>query len=480
MGDLGKHQIFFDALCAALTRPSSPIQNIDQFDREFDMALSRELRPAPPISITSSSYAPPSEDDEPTIPRPLPDEILHGWRGRVAALNSLPETRHVGSLLKICADKSASELGDDPDFVECAAAVLGVTRQELIRRHTLRPFFDALGDLKQNKPGTKSAKHLRAFLRQAPFRIDGKEALFCRQCVEEDLAFWKFSYWRCSHHLPGVQCCCKHGTPLLSAGKHEAFDLCPHHFLSFQTNECAMPYGELARQILLRYSQIAADFLDCAPSIDSTSISIKLGQRASAAELRISNAGRRKTPSTYVMDLVPLSWLQRTFPRVCWSTGKFISTFDGACSPRATRYSTATLCLLAAVLYEDAEQALADLLGQRDSVGQREPLGFDFWASREVLDLYVACKGVVSRVAERLGLPTSSVSIGLLKQGLPGLGRSSGPRMALKAFFAGDSLDDACHKANVSRGSVESLLRTGGGRLAMALEMMPEEEAELV
>jgi hypothetical protein len=480
MGDLGKHQAFFDALRAALTKPSSPVQNIDQFDREFDMALSRELRPADPVSISPARRAPLPEDVEPTIPDLLPDEIIHGWRGRVAALNALSKIRQVEPLLRLCAEKSATELSDDPDFIECAAAALGVTRQELLRRHTLPPFFDALGELKQNKPGTKSAKHLRAYLRQAPFRTDGKEALFCRQCAEEDVAFWKFSYWRRSHHLPGVQCCSKHGSLLLSAGTHEAFDRCPHHFLGAQLKECAMPHDELVRQILLRYSQIAADILDCAPSIDSTAASIKLGQRATAAGLRISNPGRRKTPSTYVMELLPVDWLQKTFPRVHWETGKFISTFDGACSPRATRYTTATLCLLAAVLYDDAEQAAAELLGRSDSVEQRESLGFDFWASREVLDLYVACGGVVSKVAEKLGLPTSSVSIGLLNQGLPGLGKSAGPRKALKLFYAGDTLGEACRKVNISRDLVENLLRAGGGRLAMALEMMPEEEPELI
>jgi len=476
MGDLGKHQAFIDALRTALTKPSSPIQNIDQFDREFDMALSRELRPADPISISSARRATLPVDVEPTIPKPFPDEIIHGWRGRVAALNSLSKSRQAESLLRQSAEKSATELSDDPDFTECAAAALGITRQELIRRHTLLPFFDALGDLKQNKSGTKSAKHLQVYLRQAPFRIDSKEALFCRQCAGEDLARWKFSYWRRSHHLPGVQCCSKHGTPLLSAGTHEAFDRCPHHFLDAQPKMCAMPHDEL----LLRYSQIAADILDCAPLVDSTTASIKLGLRANTSGLRISNAGRRKTPSTYVMELLPLDWLQKTFPRVRWNAGKFISTFDGACSPRATRYTTATLCLLAAVLYEDADQALADLLDRSKPADQREVLGFDFWASREVLDLYVACKGVVRLVAEKLGLPVSSVSLGLLNQGLPGLGKSAGPRRAMKLFYAGDTLDEACRKVNISRDLVENLLRAGGGRLAMALEMMPEEELELI
>lgn len=480
MDDLGKHQAFFDALLASMTRPSSPIQNIDQFDREFDMALSRELHPADPISISYARRTALPEGVEPTIPELLPDEIIHGWRGRVAALNSLSKIRQVESLLRLCAEKSATDLSDDPDFIECAAAALDVARQELLRRHTLPPFFDALGDLKQNKPGTKSAKHLRAYLRQAPFRLDGKEARFCRQCGEEDLAFWKYSYWRRSHHLPGVQCCSKHGTPLLCAGTHEAFDRCPHHFLDAQSKEYAMPHDALARQVLLRYSQIAADILDCAPSIDSTAASIKLGQRATAAGLRISNPGRRKTPSTYVMELLPVDWLQKTFPRVHWETGKFISTFDGACSPRTTRYTTATLCLLAAVLYEDADQALADLLDRSKPVDQKEVLGFDFWASKEVLDLYVACKGNVNRVSERLGLPVSSVSIGLLKQGLPGLGNSAGLKKALKALYAGDSLDVACRKSNVSSDSLINLLLASGKRLAMALEMMPEEDTELM
>jgi hypothetical protein len=480
MGDLGKHQAFFDALHAALTKPSSPIKNIDQFDREFEMALSRELRPPNPVSISPARCTPLPEDVEPTIPELMPDEIIHGWRGRVAALNSLSKIRQVESLLRLCAEETVTELGDDPDFIECAAAALGVSRQELLRRHTLPPFFDALGELKQNKPGTKSAKHLRAYLRQVPFRVDGKEALFCRQCAKEDLASRKYSYWRRNHHLPGVLCCSKHGTPLLSAGTHEAFDRCPHHFLDAQPKECAIPHDELARQILLRYSQIAADILDCAPLINSTAASFKLGQRANALGLRISSAGRRKTPSTCVMELLPLGWLQKTFPRVRWETGKFISTFDGACSPRATRYTTVTLCLLAAVLYEDADQALTDLLDQSKPVDQREVLGFNFWASKEVQNLYVTCKGNVNRVAERLGLPVSSVSIGLLSQGLPGLGKSAGLKKALKALSAGDSLDVACRKANVTCDSVINLLLAGSRRLMMALEMMSEEEPELV
>jgi hypothetical protein len=123
---------------------------------------------------------------------------------------------------------------------------------------------------------------------------------------------------------------------------------------------------------------------------------------------------------------------------------------------------------------------VADLLGQHERIDQKEQLGFDFWSSKEMLDLYVACSGNVSLIASKLGLPLSTAWVGLSNQGLPGLGKSSEPKKALRLFYAGDSLDDACRKANVSRDLIEKLLRAGGRRLAMALDMMSEEEPELI
>lgn len=476
MGDLGRHQAFFGALSTALLKSS----NLNQFDHEFDIALSREAPPSGAIPPPTRGHSSTQDDIETTIPNPQPDEIIHGWRGRVAALNSLSKISQVEPLLRAYAEKSQTALSDDADFIECAAVALNITRQELIRQHTLLPFYDALGELKQNKPGTKSAKHLRTYLRQAPFRIEGQEPRFCRHCVDEDLTSRKFSYWRCSHHLPGVQCCSTHGTPLLSAGKLDAFDFCPQHFLASPLRECTSTHGNSANQILLRYSQIAADILSSAPIIESEEASIKLGQLASAAGLRFSNSGRRKTVSTYAMEILPTEWLLSTFPRVHWRADKFISTFDGACSPRSTRYTTATLCLLAAILYDSADQALADLLKQTPYVGQKEALGFNFWASKEVLDIYVECNGVVSLVAERLGLPSSSVSIGLQNQGLPGLGKSAGLRKALKALHAGEDLSIVCSKENVSAEQLIKLLLASGKRLAMALEMMSDDEIKQI
>ena len=480
MGDLRSYQVFVAALDAALNKPAVPARNIDEFCHAFEIALSREVGPTK-LSLNATRRRQVLHGGpDPIIPKPLPDEILHSWRGRVATLNVLTNTGHVEALLRAQAARSGVELSDDPDFIECAAVALGMDRNELVRHHALLPFFSVLTDLKQNKPGTKSAKHLRAWQRKEPFRVDGRHALFCRQCAEEDLKAKRPSYWRRSHHLPGVLSCSKHGTPLILAGGHECFDSCPHHFIGdVELIQCELPRDERARSILQRYGEIAAEILDSMPSIDSETVSRKFGKRASAVGLRISRSGRRQTPSSQIIDTLPLDWLRNTFPRVRWSHGKYISTFDGACSPRATRYTTATFCLLAAVLYDDASVALGELLDRTSDVDRKEPLGFDFWASREVLGLYAACGGIASKVAHEMGIPSSSVSLGLLTQGLPGLGRTPGVRQALRAYGAGVRLDEACRRANVSFSLVDDLMRAAGARLFLALELMPDESTDM-
>lgn len=472
MDDFRKLQQFLLVLPEALRNAASPRQNIDQFGRGLSEALGLEIGRSTAAPRPATKRPVVTEDFESRIPTPLPNEILQGWRGRVAALNCKSNIRDADRPLLALGKEKMPSLGNDPDFVQYSAAVLGIAPQDLIRCHTLTPFFDTLGDLKQNKPG-RPGRHLRSYQRRAPLRIDSKHALFCRHCVEEDLAKWKFSYWRRSHHLPGVYCCGTHAAPLLSAGGHNSFDRCPHHFLEAPVEERIAPRSGAAVAILLRYAQIAAEILDSAPSIDSSAASFILGKRAKAADLRISGIGSRTTLSAHIMKTVPLEWLQETFPRVQWCLNKYISTIDGACTPRATRYTASTLCLIAAVLYDDADEAIAELMNCTAS-NRDHPLGFDFWASKAVFDIYSANRGIVSRVADALGLPLSTVSLGLLNQGLPGLGKATASMDALRAFATGQRLDDACRAASVSEAVEEILRAMVRARLAPALSKTPD------
>lgn len=458
----------------ALEAATKGRQPTNEFAHNFEASLDAGARPETELIPQAKQQEVPRVDIELVVSKIQPNELLQGWRGRMAATNCLESADEVESAFHSWCSRNSLVVGDDPDFVAYAAAVLGVSRQEVIQRHTLTPYFDSLGKLKQNKPG-RPGRHLRTYQRRAPLRIDRKDAVLCPQCVEEDLAFWGFSYWRRSHHLPGVVCCSTHSGPLLVVGDHGCFDRCPDHYLASSGKQLALPQDEPAKGILLRYARVAEEILERAPTIDSVMASSLIGERVKQAGLRITKVGIRKTLSTHLMELLPLAWLETTFPRIHWQRDKYISTVDGVCTPNTTRYTTSTLCLLAAVFYEDADRAITELVG--GSSKTHEPsLGFDFWASREVFDLYCAHEGVVSQMAEALGLPASTVSIGLLNQGLPGLGgRSSSMKVALQAFFAGQSIETSCRTSGVTREALESLLRTGGARLAKALERMSGE-----
>jgi len=465
------HQSMLKTLRQALETAAETGQTIEEFANNFKASLVAGPTPtANPVQQPKQQGAS-RIDIELVVSKIQPNELLQGWRGRAAATNCLASAEEIDVALHAWCAKKSLIVGDDSDFVACAAAVLGMSRQEVIQRHTLTPYFDSLGKLKQNKPG-RPGRHLRTYQRRAPFRIDRKDAVLCPQCVKEDVAFWGFSYWRRSHHLPGVVCCSTHSGPLLLVGDHRCFDRCPDHYVASSEKQLVLPQNEPTKGILLRYARVAEEILERALSIDSVMASSLIGERVKQAGLRITKVGSRKILSTHLMDLLPQAWLEETFPRIHWKRDKYISTVDGVCMPNTTRYTTSTLCLLAAVFYEDADLAIAELVG--GSSKTHEPsLGFDFWASREVFDLYCAHEGVVSQMAEALGLPASTVSIGLLNQGLPGLGgRSSPMKVALQAFFAGQSIETSCRRSGVTRESLESLLRTGGARLAKALERM--------
>lgn len=464
MGDLNDLRQSLQAVQAADRASRTP----EEFSRKFREAVDQQE--APPSDISRIPRRTVSDElVQFEIRAPFPDEILQGWLGRIRVLNGLKPKR-AEAALRAQALQATPDLDHDADVVDCVAAIFGMGREDLLRRHTLIPFFNALEDLKQTwKPGN-SSRHRAAYLRHLPFRTDGQPVRLCRQCAEEDLAGGRVSYWRRGHQLPGVFSCDKHAAPLLVAGGSEAFDRCPHQHLESPLPEAPGPTDEKSAAILHRYVQLATELLGSAPVINSRAASATLGDRAKRDGLRISKTGRRKTLSTHVMESLPLEWLQRALPRVQWKTDEYISTIDGACSPQATRYTSATFCLLAALLYGDADQAIIELVNATPPV--RDALGAEFWRSEEVLDIYCTKNGIVSHVADALGLPTSSVSIGLLNQGLPGLGKYAASLSAASAFYAGRPLDEACCEHNADQGAVEALIRANGARFAAALARM--------
>lgn len=401
------------------------------------------------------------------ISRPQQDELLQGWFGRIRAINCLPAKSKLEELFCEVA-KQRIPGSDELGFIESAAVLVGMQKGTLLVQHTLTPFFNALSGLKPSKPGSKSPRHREAYEKQAPFRLGSKHLKCCKVCANEDNVNLGFSYWRSSHQLPGMLWCPVHHQPL-SWHPLAAHLTNPHLLPEISGESLVDTLSEPQVKILKKYAEIAWKILNHTPVIDSASASIALGVRARENNFRVSKLGKRPTPSSHLIEVFPDWWLSETLPRTRLHPNSFNWVIDGACSPRATRYTTTTLCLLGSIFYNDSDEAINDLLSSTDREKNRAK-GFEFWSSRDIFESYVAHKGVISKIAEELSLPLSTVGAGLQKQGLPGLGKASSATKAASGFLNGKSMKESCLANNASIEETEALVRAFCMKVKPALD----------
>lgn len=147
------HPAVLKTLAQEMGTAAEARQTIEQFANNFKAGL---------VAGTASAASPKRQlkqqsasriDIELVDSKIQPNELLQGWRGRMAATNCLASADEVEAAFQSWCAKKSLAVGDDPDFVAYAAAVLGMNRHEVIQRHTLTPYFDSLSKLKQNKPG---------------------------------------------------------------------------------------------------------------------------------------------------------------------------------------------------------------------------------------------------------------------------------------------------------------------------------------
>ena len=147
------------------------------------------------------------------IPKPQPDEIVFGYRGRIKVLNLYKKNAELMADLR-------NKLGD-PELVSAKstartlALASGVPIDQFVRLHSLLPLFRALPwDDIHVLHGDPSRPDLIDAFGSKPWAKTGVR--FCAECIREDMDYWGFAYWRRIHQLPGIHACYKHGLQLAS------------------------------------------------------------------------------------------------------------------------------------------------------------------------------------------------------------------------------------------------------------------------
>lgn len=398
----------------------------------------------------------------------LPDELAHGYLGRVRAINLLSSSEKAASaLLDSCLTKDS--LPDKARRVASLAAAAKLSLQTFCQRHTFIPFLRTASNVGPGIPHGSSTQ--LPLIETLAFRLLLPGAMACRQCIAEDLEFWRFSYWRRRHQLPGVIWCDKHHEPLFEAAK--SFDHCPSLPKDPEDDSVDRVDDQLGDALVTRYIEIATGLLDCRQPVSYHQAANKLSQRAQALGIRVAKSGRRENLSDIALQLAPRKWLSSLLPGIeTKKPGEYYPFLD-----KVVRHHGLPQCraLALALMFDSADDALRYWnlpVSDIDTVPVNVTVrGQDYWNGKQVFNAYINSGGNRAEIGRILSVSAWEVSREMDRSGLPsltGLDFETTGR-ALEAYFGGMSLTEACTLHAADSTECDLFIRQAGARFGEAL-----------
>lgn len=282
------------------------------------------------------------------------DELDVGLVGRIAAINGCSDRSRVLAGLR-----SALDLPSPTRLLPALAACVGLTPREFAFHHTLLPVLRAFS----SHVGTaREAEILNRHVSLMNFRsLPNVEARACRACSAEDGAAGIAGYWRRIHHLPGVDWCPRHGTPL-HRFRPTAFSVRPVDAIGrVEAIHDEQVQGVAPDDVLKRYTEFLMGWLRRDSALSSAALKAVVREGCRRHGLRCTQMGRRPTISDMAKEQLPGTWLKQHWPEVFAkaSAGAFLYRIDGTSKDRHVAYPGATCALALAILFDSVDEANA-------------------------------------------------------------------------------------------------------------------------
>lgn len=306
-----------------------------------------------------------------TIPKLLPEELLHGYRGRLRLLNDLRDEVAVMTWLNRLERGETVYRSREMSLAELVAKHNESSAYGVVMQHSLWPFTAAVG----RPDGVADVERFgqQQSGRTAMLRTARPQAWLCLACVEEDLDFWGLSYWRRSHQLPGVLWCDKHETALQSCSQGSFIAGLPDQCINSATRQDSAWVRELrSNPTVSMFVEICAVILESGLVLDADRCARAISSRSVRQGLCSTRAEAGQALLKLALERLPMRWLQAAFPKVDWSRPERILLFDTVFR-HVPSYaaSTVAIVLAAALTFTSVDTSLDELSAGACRVGER-------------------------------------------------------------------------------------------------------------
>lgn len=404
------------------------------------------------------------------IPTLMPDEFFLGYLGRITLINGLDSTSSTNKILSAWIKQSHPTTRAVPSAFSLAK-VSGLDLETFIRQHTLVPIVSAIKTGKFLSNGYADANQnidLQGMLVLTSKKIK-KVACFCESCVKEDQGYLGFSFWRRSHQLSGVDSCTKHNIPLYEVNGKEAYATQPSkHFMNKNFSKTSIDQSTL-NPVTLRYVQLIQDALDLKTPLDFKSTRQVLLNQSKKFSIRTTVQGNKRTLSDLIIEQLPKDWAIKHFPNLIKKQpGAYLSSFDDILRPNSNGKSCMNTLLAAAVLFENADEAIYELTQHQ----YQPPPAFKPSISDEtILKTYIKHQGNIRQIASVLNRDYGFMRNKTAKIGLPALTNLDQVTVnAIKAFYDGEDLLGLINKPGINLEMFAKIIRTAGMRFSSTMK----------
>jgi len=290
------------------------------------------------------------------IPPLLPDELLLGYRGRLANIHHRIRTADIHQQLR-------ENFVPPQDFegrsllVGCLATALNTSVNQLLRDHTLMPLIAAFPESDEESPNNEI--DLEDSSSSIWLRLTRARLAMCPDCIEDDLKRLHFSYWRRSHQQPGLFRCHQHGGALMFIA-HRSF-LCesPDEVLGQCDEEDAEALvASTENEIVVRANALIGATLNSTRSATHAAVTEKLQALAIVHSGGLDLKSTIDKISTGVLRAVSEAWRQDLMPTTGLSDDASSRLVGRALQAEQPRLPAAAICFVTAVLVLSVDEGL--------------------------------------------------------------------------------------------------------------------------